>query len=132
MSKFKIYTDGGARGNPGPAAIGFVVYDEAYKEVFKYGKYIGIATNNIAEYTALHFAILKLKQLGCTEVEIFMDSELIVKQMKGLYRTKDINLAKIKQTILDNLKGINWTITHVRREKNKVADALVNQALDEK
>ena len=130
MSSYKIYTDGGSRSNPGQAAIGFVIYDMLNKEIYKTGKAIGVATNNVAEYTALLFGVLKLKDLKCTSVEIFMDSELIVKQMQGHYRTKDNNLAKIKQNVLDNLKGVEWNITHIKREKNKIADALVNQALD--
>ena len=130
MSKYIMYSDGGARGNPGPAAIGFVIYDPSYKEIYRGSKYIGKTTNNVAEYMALYFGILKLKELKCTEVKFFLDSELVVKQVKGEYQVKKEDLQKIKKDILEELKGINWTISHVRREKNKVADSLVNQELD--
>lgn len=130
MNKYIMYSDGGARGNPGPAAIGFVIYDSSYKEIYRGSKYIGKTTNNVAEYMALYFGILKLKEFKCTEVKFFLDSELVVKQMKGEYQVKKEDLQKIKKDILEELKDISWTVTHIRREKNKVADSLVNEELD--
>jgi len=127
---YKMFTDGGARGNPGAAAIGVVVYDQSDNIVTEISKYIGKATNNVAEYTALLFGVIKLKELGCTQVDLFLDSELIVKQMLGQYKIKKYELSVIQKQIVDNLKGIKWTIEHVRREKNKYADMLVNRALD--
>ena len=127
-----MYSDGGSRGNSStsPAAIGYVIYDQNNREVFKGSKYLGKATNNIAEYMALYVGILKLKSLNCTKVDLYLDSELVVKQMQGKYQVKKEDLGKIKEKILEALQGIEWTIEHVRREKNKVADSLVNQELD--
>ena len=130
MSYYKMYSDGGARSNPGPAAVGFVIYDQNDREIFKGSKYLGVATNNTAEYMALYFGVLKLKSLNCTKVDLYLDSELVVKQMQGKYQVKKQDLGKIKDKIVEALNGIEWSITHVRREKNKVADALVNQELD--
>ena len=130
MIHYKMYSDGGSRGNPGSAAVGFVIYDQNDKEVFKTGKYLGKATNNTAEYMALYFGVLKLKSLNCTKVDLYLDSELVVKQMLGKYQVKNVELGKIKDKIVEALKGTEWTINHIRREKNKVADGLVNQVLD--
>jgi len=128
--KYKMYTDGGSRGNPGKAAIGVVIYDKNNKKIKELSRYIGIATNNVAEYTALVFGVTALKELQCTEVEIFMDSELIVKQLKGLYKVKHKNMRSLYSKVIQGLKGIKYTIEHVKREKNKIADSLVNDALD--
>jgi ribonuclease HI len=125
-----MFTDAGSRGNPGHAAIGYVIYNQDSKIVAEGSKYIGIATNNVAEYTALLLGCIKLKSLGCTKVNLFLDSELVVKQMLGLYKIKKPELLKIQQKILEELKGIEWTIHHVYRDKNKHADMLVNRTLD--
>mgnify|MGYP001095606064 CR=1 FL=1 len=129
--KIVIYTDGGSRGNPGPAAIG-VVIDNQY-----YSKAIGKTTNNIAEYKAVIFALQKLKQiLGKekafkTEVEIRSDSELMVNQLNGFYKIKD---AELKELFIDiwNLKQDfkKVSFVYIKREENKIADKLVNQAID--
>ena len=128
--KYKMYTDGGSRGNPGKAAIGVVIYDKNNKKIKELSRYIGIATNNVAEYTALVFGVTALKELQCTEVEIFMDSELIVKQLKGMYKVKHRDMRSLYSKVIQGLKGIKYTIEHVKREKNKIADSLVNDALD--
>jgi len=128
---FKMYCDAGARGNPGPAAIGYVVYDQSNRVIIKGSKYIGRATNNVAEYMGLYVGVLKLKDLNCTKVDIYLDSELVVKQMQGNYKTKNQDLAKIQTKIISALVGIEWTIAWIPREKNSVADALVNQELDQ-
>lgn len=130
-SKLVIYTDGGARGNPGPAAIGVVVGGK------KYGEYIGKATNNIAEYKAVIFALKKAKALlgskkaAEAEVEVNMDSELIVKQLAGEYKIKDADLQPLFIEVW-NLKQEFKKVAfrHIPREKNKEADAMVNEALD--
>ncbi len=131
-----INTDGGARGNPGPAAIGVVIKDGKGKVVKEYGKTIGEATNNIAEYSAVVSALEALaKLLGAkakqAEVLIEADSELIVKQLKGEYKVKDANLQKefIKVYNLKQ-KFLQVSYKHIPREKNKRADELVNAALD--
>ena len=128
--KYKMYTDGGSRGNPGKAAIGVVIYNEKDKVIEKISKYIGTATNNVAEYSALLVGVLALKKLKCTEVEMFLDSLLIVNQLNGKYRVKDSKMKKLYLKVMENLEDIDWTVAHVKRNKNKVADKLVNDALD--
>lgn len=128
-----IYTDGGSRGNPGHAAYGFVVYNEAREKIFGEGGYLGINTNNYAEYFALIKALEKSVALGAKKVNIYMDSELIVRQMKGVYRIKQLHLQKLAGEVLRLLRAFNdYNFTHVPRSQNKEADALVNQALDTK
>ncbi len=129
-SKLVIYTDGGARGNPGPAAIGAVVGDKHYSQT------IGTATNNVAEYRALILALKKAKGLlGAestgTDIEVRADSELMVKQLSGLYKVKDANLKVLFGEAVSLVQGFkSVSFTHIPREQNKVADALVNEALD--
>ncbi len=130
--KIIVYTDGGARGNPGPAAIG-VVFPDLKKE---YGEKIGIATNNIAEYKAVIFGLKKTKQLlkdECEkiEIEVRSDSELLVHQMNGKYKVKNENLKHLfidAQILLKNFKNVRFI--HILREKNKEADRVVNKVLD--
>lgn len=131
----KMYTDGGSRGNPGPAGIG--IWIETLNK--KYGEYIGEGTNNVAEYQALIQGLKKLKQLlgkektKQYEVECYLDSELVVKQLNHEYKLKEEyiqkNFIEIWNLMLDFQKV---TFHHIMREKNKIADSLVNQALDEK
>lgn len=127
-----IYTDGGARGNPGPAGAGAVIFD-GDTVVAQIGKYLGDRqTNNWAEYEALVLALQEAKRLGITdEIEIRMDSELIVKQMRGEYRVKEPALKSqyaAAQDLIDSFSSV--TFTHVPREQNKEADRLVNEAID--
>ncbi|MFH1193491.1 MAG: ribonuclease HI family protein [bacterium] len=130
--KFIIYTDGGARGNPGPAGIGIVIKADG-KTVKEYGEYIGKATNNQAEYKALISALETVKNLGATEVEIFMDSELIVKQIKGEYKVKHPGLAPLFLKVYNLRAGFKkFFVRHIPREKNKEADKLVNEAIDKR
>lgn len=129
MSKAIIHTDGGARGNPGPAGIGAVVKINEKEYLFKH--YIGETTNNQAEYQALILGLTQAKELGATEAECFLDSELVVRQMKREYKVKDKDLAVqfIKVwNLMSEFKKV--TFTHVRREQNKLADQLVNEAID--
>ena len=133
MSKVIIYTDGGARGNPGPAAAGVVIIDG--DEKFELKKFLGDGlTNNFAEYEALIIALREAQKLGYAgrALDIRMDSELVVKQLKGEYKVKDKTL-KVKhadvRALLADFPGT--TFTHVFREDNKDADRLVNEALDE-
>ncbi len=137
MKKIIIYTDGGSRGNPGPAAAGAVIFDDQGNVLVEVSDYLGIATNNIAEYEALVRALEAAKdffgtKLHTMQVAVHMDSELIVRQMTGIYKVKDIFLrerfTRIKTLINKDIPHISFT--HVRREKNKHADRLVNQALD--
>ena len=131
MRKLIIFTDGGARGNPGPAGIGIVI-KENDKNIKEYGKYIGETTNNQAEYKALISALETAREMGAEEVQVFMDSELIVKQIKGEYKVKHPGLAPLFLKLYNLKVGFKkFSVTHVRREKNKEADALVNKAIDE-
>lgn len=132
LKKFLIHTDGGARGNPGPAAIG-VVIEENGKIIFQEGRKIGDATNNQAEYQAVALALQKAKELGGEELEFHLDSELVVRQLNGEYKVKNQDLAlqflKI-HNLLQHFKKVAYK--HVYREENKLADALLNAALDAK
>ena len=129
--KFIIYTDGGARNNPGPAGIGAVLMDENKNIVAEISEYIGLGTNNQAEYKALLAAIRKARELKAEEVEFYLDSELVVKQMKREYRVKDKELAQLFLKIYNISLGFKKiSFTHVPRELNKEADKLVNEAID--
>lgn len=129
--KLTIYTDGGARGNPGPAGIGAVILDERGRVVEEISEYIGQATNNQAEYKALIAGLNKARDLGGEEIEVFLDSELVVKQLNREYRVKDKDLAPLFVQAYNISLGFKKIIfKHVPREKNKLADKLVNIALD--
>lgn len=129
--KLLINTDGGSRGNPGPAGIGVVIRNDQEQIVFEHGSYIGETTNNVAEYSALVKALETARDMGATELVVRMDSELIVKQMQGLYKIKEPTLQELAGKVI-KLKSsfASVTFTHVRREYNKDADRMVNQALD--
>src|SRR3989344_4106417 len=130
--KIIINTDGGARGNPGPAGIGAVIADGTGKIISRHKKYIGETTNNSAEYQALILALTEAIQHGAADLEVRMDSELIVKQMQGLYKIKEPQLKVFAAEVLKlikNFQAVNFV--HVRREKNQEADKLVNKAIDE-
>lgn len=127
-----IYTDGGSRGNPGPSASGAVIKSPDGETLAEVTKYLGRTTNNQAEYTAIIIGLERAKKLGATHVSLFMDSELATKQLKGEYRVKDPEIAKRFLEVMNLLHQFERvTFTHVRREKNKEADALVNKCLDE-
>jgi ribonuclease HI len=131
--KLIIYTDGGARGNPGPAAIGAVLKDESGKIVSEISQCIGETTNNQAEYRAVIAALEKAKTLGASELEFFLDSELVVKQLKREYKVKNDGLASLFLRIHNLTVGFKKvTFKHIRRELNADADKLVNLALDNK
>ncbi len=129
---FLIHTDGGARGNPGPAGIGAHLQDEQTGETYHIKQYIGETTNNQAEYRALVSALEKAHELGATDVSCRLDSELVVKQLNREYRVKDAALAPLFLRAW-NLASLfkNISFMHVPREKNKEADRLVNEAIDE-
>ena len=123
--------DGGARGNPGPAAIGVVVRTQEGDVVAEAAETIGKATNNVAEYRALIRGIELAAQNGATEVELLGDSELVVKQVRGEYKVRDAGLKPLHAEARAALSAFGaWSFSHIRREKNAEADALVNQALD--
>lgn len=131
-SHLKIFTDGGSRGNPGPAASGAVLYSEDGEMVASASKYLGRDTNNQAEYTAIVIGLEKAKSLGAETIELCMDSELAVKQLKGEYKVKSPEIAKRFLEVKNLITQFDYVkIKHVRRELNKAADALVNKVLDE-
>lgn len=126
----KIYTDGGAIGNPGPAGLGVVICDEKGEILAEHSKYIGEATNNQAEYQALILALEKAKQMGAKNLECFLDSELVVKQLNGEYRVKDKDLGPLFIKVWNLKQGFKKiTFCHIPREKNKEADRLVGKAV---
>ena len=129
--KARLFTDGGARGNPGPAAYGFVLETEDGTVLAAEGRAIGVATNNVAEYSGLVAGLRKAIELHVPEVEVVSDSELLVKQMRGEYRVKNEALRLLNREAASLAARIpRVTYTAVRREHNELADRLVNEALD--
>ena len=129
--KLVVNVDGGARGNPGPAAIAAVVQDAQGGVLEERGERIGHATNNVAEYRALLLGIERAAALGASELELVGDSELVVKQVKGEYKVKDAGMRELHAQVKEALRDFeSWSIRHVRREQNAEADRLVNIALD--
>jgi ribonuclease HI len=129
--KARLWTDGGARGNPGPAAYAFVLEDEDGTVLDASGVAIGVATNNVAEYSALVGGLRRAVEMGVGELEVRSDSELMVKQMRGEYRVKNADLRQLHLEASRAARAVGAvTYTHVRREHNALADRLVNEALD--
>jgi ribonuclease HI/pterin-4a-carbinolamine dehydratase len=127
----KLYGDGGSRGNPGPSASGYVIMDMDGHILFEAGVYLGITTNNQAEYQALKFGLEQAKKMGAREVHAHMDSLLVINQMKGVFKVKNRDLWPIFEAIKTLVKDFEKvTFTHVPRELNKLADAEVNKCLD--
>lgn len=130
MSRFALFTDGGARGNPGPAASGAVLY-EGGKVLARIGKYLGVNTNNQAEYTAIVIGLEKALELGIEDLSCFLDSELAVKQLRLEYKVKNKGLAPLFLKVWNLSKKFKHiSFQHVPREKNKEADKVVNEVLD--
>jgi ribonuclease HI len=126
-----IYIDGASRGNPGHAGIGVLITDQEGQVLLEITEYLGQATNNIAEYTALIRGLEEGLKTGATEVLVYSDSELIVKQLTGLYRVKNEGLIPLFRQVLQlRQKYRKFHIVHVPREKNKRADQLANLAID--
>lgn len=129
--KLVVNVDGGARGNPGPAAIGVVASSSEGDVLREVGERIGPATNNVAEYRALLRGIEVARELGATEIELINDSELVAKQLTGAYRVKHPAMRPLFSEAMSALKGFDsWRIRSVPRAQNAHADALVNEALD--
>lgn len=132
MKELKIYTDGGARGNPGPAAAGVVIFEANDKLVGKYSKFLGTATNNQAEYQAVIYGLEKARQLKAEKLKLFLDSEIVVQQLNRKYKVKNSDLASLFVKIWNasqNFKFIEYN--YIPREENKLADSQVNLCLDE-
>jgi ribonuclease H / adenosylcobalamin/alpha-ribazole phosphatase len=127
----RLYTDGGARGNPGPAAYAYVIEDESGAVLAQHGETIGVATNNVAEYRGLIAGLAMAAELRVDGLEVISDSELMVKQMRGEYRVKNAALQQLQQEAARNARTVGAvSYTHVRRAENELADRLVNEALD--
>ncbi|MBE7414540.1 MAG: ribonuclease HI family protein [Deltaproteobacteria bacterium] len=123
--------DGASRGNPGEAGAGAVIKDPQGKVVRELRKYLGIATNNMAEYRALVMALTEAGSMGIRDIEVFADSELVVKQMTGAYRVKSEELKSLFEEALRLMKGFRTAkIVHVYREENSLADKLANEAIE--
>jgi ribonuclease HI len=130
VSRLTVNVDGGARGNPGPAAIGVVVRGDG-EVLAEVGETIGEATNNVAEYRALLRGIELAAGHGADELELIGDSELVVRQVEGRYKVKNAGMKELHEEVKRALRGFDsWSIRHVRRAENADADRLVNQALD--
>jgi ribonuclease HI len=133
VNKVIISTDGAARGNPGPAAIGATLKDEKGNPITRISRRIGITTNNQAEYQAIIAALEKAIRLGARYVELYTDSELVVKQINGRYRVKNTTLRPLYQKVVQLTGALEgFKITHIPRQQNAEADNLANKALDTK
>lgn len=131
--QISLYTDGGARGNPGHAGVGCVLFNSSGDVIKSEGEYIGETTNNVAEYRGLIKGLKLALGVEAVEVNCYLDSELVVKQLNGEYRVKDANLRKLFDEVLllkSRFKDISFN--HVPRSENKIADKLVNEAIDKK
>lgn len=130
-TKAKLYTDGGSRGNPGPSAMGIALLDDNDAVILKTSGYLGITTNNQAEYQALKKGLQLATKAGIKRLAVYMDSELIIKQIKGEYKVKNADLASHYHAIKELEKSfVEISFQHVLREKNKLADSMVNECLD--
>ncbi len=126
-----IHTDGGARGNPGPGGIGVVIMDQDRQVLKEHQRFLGTVTNNQAEYQAVIDALEVAAEMGVRQIDFFLDSELVVKQLRGEYKVKDAELGKLYVKIWNLSQGFGQiSYQHVLRAQNKQADALVNAAID--
>lgn len=129
--KLKIYSDGGARSNPGPAACGIVIKDIKGNTISRHSKYLGETTNNQAEYSGVLLGLEEAKKLGAKEVHFYLDSELVVNQLSQNYKVKDLSIQSAFVKIWNLSVGFNKVkYHHIPREENKEADRLVNSELD--
>jgi len=130
--KLIVHVDGGARGNPGPAAAACVISMPGGEVIDEQAQLLGTATNNVAEYRALLLGLARARELGADEVEVIGDSELIAKQVQGLYKVKHPSMRPLYLEAMEALRGFaKWSIRTVPRAQNAEADALVNAALDQ-
>lgn len=129
---YALYTDGASRGNPGKAGGGAILYDESGQIISSAKNFLGVCTNNIAEYRALILGLEEALSNGCRCLRIFLDSELLVKQINGSYRVKNGNLIKLMKDVRKLLSFLDeYSVEHIERNKNKAADRLANEAIDE-
>lgn len=131
LKRVDLFTDGGSRGNPGPAGAGFVIKDQQGQIILSRGTFLGSTTNNVAEYTAVQEGLTAAKELGVQSVRLFADSQLLIRQINGEYRVKSEKLRPYYQACMELLASLeSWQATHVYREQNTEADNLANQAMD--
>jgi ribonuclease HI/pterin-4a-carbinolamine dehydratase len=131
LSVAKLYADGGSRGNPGPSALGFAILDMENNVVKKEGVYLGVTTNNQAEYRALKMGLESAMDLGVKELHVYMDSLLVINQVQGIWKIKNAELMPLHQEIRGMLQKFDKVVlTHVPRALNKIADGMVNECLD--
>ena len=129
--KLNIFTDGGSRGNPGPAATGVVIKDEEGNILANYGEYLGVQTNNFAEYSAAISALKKAQELGADEIDLTSDSKLVVEQLNGNWKVKETTIQKLFVEAWNEIQKFKKvTLKHTLRGNNKEADAEVNKVLD--
>ncbi|MCX8192572.1 MAG: ribonuclease HI family protein [Nitrososphaeria archaeon] len=129
--KLKIFFDGSSHGNPGPSGIGLIIYDKDGREISRFSDYIGFKTNNEAEYLALIKSLEIAIRLGVSEVELYSDSELLVKQMNGEYKVRDKKIVKLHSIAQELMKKLKVRLIHIDREENREADRLANKAIEE-
>ena len=131
LAPSRLYCDGGSRGNPGPSASGYVLFDQQGKRLAEGGDYLEVTTNNQAEYQSLISGMEKAVELGIDKLKVYMDSQLAVRQVLGEYKVKNIAISLLHNKVKDLLdKFKEFDIEHIPREMNKEADAIVNQILD--
>lgn len=129
-SRLRVHGDGGSRGNPGPAAAAAVFVDEDGKVTQTFAEYMGVATNNQAEYRAVELGLEAMREQGIREADFYLDSQLVVRQLNGQYKVKHPDMRAAFHRIQKLLEGLDVTFTHVMREDNTQADAAVNACLD--
>jgi ribonuclease HI len=132
MKVLRLYTDGGSRGNPGPAGLGMVIEDDQGMRLWGGHRFVGTATNNQAEYLALIAGLRKVAEWRPDALEVYMDSELVVKQVSGRYKVRNADLQPLHTQVVGLMRGFpRVNVSHVPRERNRGADALANRAMDE-
>jgi len=133
LSSCRLFTDGASRGNPGPAGAGAVLLDDKGHELCTRAEYLGRCTNNVAEYRALILGLQAAREIGCVKPAVFLDSELIVRQITGRYKVKNATLKPLFAEVQSLLQGFDgYTVAHVPRAQNSRADELANRGIDEK
>jgi len=130
IERVKVNCDGGSRGNPGPSAYGVVISTSEGQVIEEFGAYLGEQTNNYAEYSGVVAALEKLKDLNIFEADFYLDSELIVKQLNGIYKVKNPGMIELNSQVKELSRGMDLSFTHVYRKDNKQADTIVNEVLD--
>jgi ribonuclease HI len=131
--RVRVYSDGAARGNPGPAGAGAVIAGPEGQVLERLGRFLGVQTNNVAEYEALLLGLERARQLGAEEVAVFADSELMIRQLQGTYRVKNEGLKPLYEQAVRHLEAFQrYTLQHIPRAENKEADEMSNRAIDER